>query len=430
MLSVSIIIPAWNESEHIADCLINATRQTMAAKEILVVDNRSTDDTVDIVRRFIAENPDAHVRLLEQDAEQGLIPTRNFGFDHATGDILGRVDSDSMLRPDWVEVVSGIFTEDKAAMGASGPVAYYDMPAAKFGSRADNAIRSKIYRADKGKTLLFGSNMAIRATAWDIVRHQVCRDKQDIMHEDIDLSLHLIGNGLKTVYSPRMVVGMSARRMDTSAKSFLAYMRRFHNTFNAHPEHTRAIKPEYFLTAMYPILHASYPAYQRYLKSHAIDPAERVWIGQQMKLASEDAIDSWTQYHDVLKPEGVEEPTDLGDDADGDTKESIAETDGTSVQKRARKSVESARKRVRQAEKRLAKAKAKERKVATKAAERIEVTSRKQEITAERRKAKRAVQLKKRVARKEHARLARARRDDRFARFGSKARSTFRRITR
>ena len=49
MLNVSIIIPAWNESERILDCLLNATRQTVMPYEVLVVDNRSTDDTCAIV---------------------------------------------------------------------------------------------------------------------------------------------------------------------------------------------------------------------------------------------------------------------------------------------------------------------------------------------------------------------------------------------
>ena len=45
MLNVSIIIPAWNEEERIADCLMNATRQTVAPHEVIVVNNRSTDRT-------------------------------------------------------------------------------------------------------------------------------------------------------------------------------------------------------------------------------------------------------------------------------------------------------------------------------------------------------------------------------------------------
>ena len=38
------------------------------------------------------------------------------------------------------------------------------------------------------------------------------------MHEDIDISLHLLGKDMKTVYCPRMIAGISARRMDTSLR--------------------------------------------------------------------------------------------------------------------------------------------------------------------------------------------------------------------
>ena len=151
MLNVSIIIPAWNEAERIRDCLLNATRQTIMPHEVLVVDNRSTDNTCAVVEQFIAEHPEAPVKLLHQNDEQGLIPTRNFGLNAATGDVLGRFDADCMIRPDWVEVVSGIFTEDPAAMGATGPVMYYDMPSRHFGLKGDNSLRKRIYRADGGQ---------------------------------------------------------------------------------------------------------------------------------------------------------------------------------------------------------------------------------------------------------------------------------------
>ena len=86
MLNVSIIIPAWNEAERIRDCLLNATRQTIMPHEVLVVDNRSTDNTCAVVEQFIAEHPEAPVKLLHQNDEQGLIPTRNFGLNAATGE--------------------------------------------------------------------------------------------------------------------------------------------------------------------------------------------------------------------------------------------------------------------------------------------------------------------------------------------------------
>ena len=231
MLNVSIIIPAWNEAERIRDCLLNATRQTIMPHEVLVVDNRSTDNTCAVVEQFIAEHPEAPVKLLHQNDEQGLIPTRNFGLNAATGDVLGRFD------------------------------------------------------ADGGQPLLFGSNMALRASAWHQIVNEVCRDKADVMHEDIDISLHLMGKDLKTVYSPRMIAAMSARRMDTSLSSFLSYMRRFKNTFDAHPQHTRTHKPEVLFTAMYPAMHMFYPVWQKVLNSADINPAEAAWINEQMELA-------------------------------------------------------------------------------------------------------------------------------------------------
>ncbi len=292
MLTVSIVIPAWNEEERIADCLQNATSQTVMPYEVIVVDNRSTDNTVMVVKQFIHEHPEAHVRLLHQNREQGLIPTRNWGLNHATGDVLGRVDADCMLKPDWVEVVSGIFTEDDDAMGATGPVVYYDMPGRRIGLKGDNRIRRNIYKADGGHYLLFGSNMALRATAWKAIAKEVCRDESDVMHEDVDVSLHLLGKGFETVYSPRMIVGMSARRIDTSLSSFRQYMKRFRNTFDAHPQHWRTEKPEHTLFALYPILRTFYPAYQKYLGLRDINPAERVWVREQMDMMQRDEDDA------------------------------------------------------------------------------------------------------------------------------------------
>ena len=173
-------------------------------------------------------------------------------------------------------------------MGATGPVTYYDMPAHKIALRGDDSVRRHTYRADGGQVLLFGSNMALRASAWKLIHDEVCLDKEDVMHEDIDISLHLLGRGLKTVYSGRMICGISARRMDTSFKSFRNYMRRFKNTFAAHPEHWRNHKSERTLYLMYPWLHAMFPIYRQYLESKDINPAVRIWFREQAKLARKE----------------------------------------------------------------------------------------------------------------------------------------------
>jgi cellulose synthase/poly-beta-1,6-N-acetylglucosamine synthase-like glycosyltransferase len=212
------------------------------AHEIIVVDNRSKLSTAEIVSQLQQEYPEAGIRLLSQDAEQGLIPTRNYGLDAATGDILGRIDADSLLEPDWVEEVSKAFA-DPAVQAATGPVVYYDMPMRRFGLKADDRVRRLMLKLARNQYhFLFGSNMALRRSAWEAVRGEVCRDENDEMHEDIDLSLHLAEHGLHIQYWPEMVSGMSARRLEDSPRDYRYYVTRFDRTYKAHNVRKIALK--------------------------------------------------------------------------------------------------------------------------------------------------------------------------------------------
>jgi glycosyltransferase involved in cell wall biosynthesis len=231
--SVSIVIPAYNEEATIGHCVLAAIAQTVPAHEIIVVDNRSTDGTAAAVAALQAAHPDAPIRYLRQDAEQGLIPTRNFGLDAATGDVLGRIDADSVLEPTWVEEVQRAFA-DPAIAAVTGPVIYYDMPLRRFGHKADDTLRRALNKVTREFHLLFGSNMALRASAWRTIRDEVCRDEADELHEDVDIAIHLHAHALTVGYSSGMVTGMSARRLDDSPREFYSYVMRFERTYKAH----------------------------------------------------------------------------------------------------------------------------------------------------------------------------------------------------
>ena len=241
-LRVSIVIPAYNEESVIRQCLIAAIYQSVPAHEIIVVDNLSKDRTADIVRQMQLEYPESPIILLSQDREQGLIPTRNFGLDCATGDILGRIDADSIVEPDWVEQVQKAFA-DPSVQAATGPVVYYDMPMRRFGLKADDKMRQLMLKLAKHQYhFLFGSNMALRASAWETIRAETCRDEKDEMHEDIDLSLHLADHELPVRYWPQMVSVMSARRLEDSPRDYRYYVTRFDRTYKAHNVKKMALK--------------------------------------------------------------------------------------------------------------------------------------------------------------------------------------------
>jgi glycosyltransferase involved in cell wall biosynthesis len=254
--SVSIVIPAYNEQDTIRACVLAALHQTVPASEIIVVDNRSTDGTADIVRGLQQAYPDAPIILFHQDEEQGLVPTRNFGLDRAQGDVLGRIDADSVIEPNWVEDVQRMFSDPEVAAG-TGPVIYYDMPLRRFGHKADDALRRSMIKLARQYRLLFGSNMAIRRTAWAEIRTDVCRDLADEFHEDIDISVHLHEHGLKVAYSSNMVAGMSARRIDDSPRQYYQYVTRFERTFKSHGVRNVGVRaPMLVFLAIYPPLRA------------------------------------------------------------------------------------------------------------------------------------------------------------------------------
>jgi len=252
--SVSIVIPAYNEEDTIKASVVAALHQTVPAHEIIVVDNKSTDGTAAVVHALQITYPDAPIVYLKQDALQGLIPTRNFGLDHATGDVIGRIDADSVLEPNWVEAVTMVF-EDAEVGASTGPVIYYDMPLRRFGHKADDALRRALVRVTKESHLLFGSNMALRRSAWELIRDEACLDPDDEFHEDIDLSLHLHAHDVKIAYSSDMVTGMSARRLDDSPREFYSYVMRFERTYDKHKVRSLTLRaPMAIFLSAYPAL--------------------------------------------------------------------------------------------------------------------------------------------------------------------------------
>ena len=272
--SVSIVIPAYNEEETIRACVVAALEQTVAAHEIIVVDNKSTDATAAIVHALQATYSGTPIIYLQQFELQGLIPTRNFGLNHASGDVIGRIDADSVLEPTWVQEVQRIFSEPDVA-AATGPVIYYDMPLRRFGAIADDALRRALVKVTSEFHLLFGSNMALRASAWREIRDDACLDPDDELHEDVDLSIHLNEHNLTVTYSSDMVAGMSARRLDDSPRQFYNYVMRFERTYDKHNVKSLTLRaPMAIFLSAYPALKAMRLGRNRWAAFQESQPAE------------------------------------------------------------------------------------------------------------------------------------------------------------
>jgi len=95
---VSILIPAYNAQEWIADTLRSAIGQTYERTEIIVIDDGSTDQTLALARRFESEG----IRVITQ-RNQGASAARNKAFSLSKGDYIQWLDADDLLAPDKIE---------------------------------------------------------------------------------------------------------------------------------------------------------------------------------------------------------------------------------------------------------------------------------------------------------------------------------------
>jgi glycosyltransferase involved in cell wall biosynthesis len=203
MAVLSVVIPALNDADMLARCLGALAAQTRTADEIVVVDNGSTDDTAAVARAGGA-------RVVEE-LRRGIPAATAAGFDAATGTIIARLDADSVPPPDWLEKIEARLAAEPRLAALTGPGEFYG--AARAVRRAGEVLYIGGYFWSMGWLLghppLFGSNFAIRASAWARIRETSHRDVREL-HDDLDLSFQFQPD-MPIVYQSDLRVGVSAR---------------------------------------------------------------------------------------------------------------------------------------------------------------------------------------------------------------------------
>lgn len=96
---VSVVIPAFNREYIIKDCIESVLKQTHQNIEVIVVDDCSSDHTVDVVRSI----EDPRVRCIQLSKNSGACYARNIGAEQANGQYIAFQDSDDMWLPTKLE---------------------------------------------------------------------------------------------------------------------------------------------------------------------------------------------------------------------------------------------------------------------------------------------------------------------------------------
>lgn len=225
-LTISIIIPAYNEERHIRACLEAIANQTIKPDEVIVVDNNSTDKTAEITQSY------PFVTILHEK-RQGVVFARNRGFNAARSRLIGRIDADTIVPPDWVARIREFYTKSSHVSSVlSGGCYFYNIRLPRFTGWWQGQIAFRVNRLLLGHYIVFGSNMVVPSKVWHDVRAKVCHDIA--IHEDLDLAIHMHRLGYRITYQETLKVGIKMRRVRSERHELWENMMLWPHTLRTH----------------------------------------------------------------------------------------------------------------------------------------------------------------------------------------------------
>jgi len=111
---VSIVTPAYNAHRFIGECIESVIAQSYQNWELIIIDDGSTDETVDIIQQYV--NRDYRIILFSNEINIGASKSRNIAIKEAKGDYIAFLDSDDIWLPKKLEIQMELMDRESIAM--------------------------------------------------------------------------------------------------------------------------------------------------------------------------------------------------------------------------------------------------------------------------------------------------------------------------
>ncbi|MGB8493872.1 MAG: glycosyltransferase family 2 protein [Candidatus Acidiferrum sp.] len=223
MTSVTVYIPAYNVAKFLARAIESLRAQTYGADEIIVIDDGSQDETVEIARRF------PQVKVIRHDANRGLGAARNTAVRTARNEFVASLDADCVAEPEWLAALVAALADPKVA-GVGGKLTEgVQVNLADRWRRAhmpqewgDSFVRNPKFLF--GCNSLFRKSLVLEAGGYD--------ERMRTNGEDTDLSARLRARGWDLLYTP--VARATHLRHDSAGSILDTYWRWWRFGVNAY----------------------------------------------------------------------------------------------------------------------------------------------------------------------------------------------------
>ena len=209
---VSIITPVYNASKYIIETLESVRGQTYRDWELIIVDDGSSDSSVEIVQEFMSGHPGIAKLLFHPDKEnRGTSASRNLGLRHASGEFICFLDADDVWNPNFLDFYIQVFNRHPEISMAYGPALLWHMnrdrsrdKVQRLGIRGDRIVDSqallKLFLTGDGDTpspsgVMMSHKILSEVEGWE----ELFRD----MHDDQVLYSKLLSRGIAVYVTDR-----------------------------------------------------------------------------------------------------------------------------------------------------------------------------------------------------------------------------------
>ena len=187
MPRVSVIMPAYNSEKTISEAISSVLGQTFADFELIIVNDCSTDGTIEIINGFAESDP--RIIVINNDENSGVSYSRNAAIAAARGEWIAFLDSDDMWREDKLASQLRLMENNPESDICYTASAFVDADGKPYGyilTAQERTYHSTLIR----KNLLSCSSVMIRASVMKGIKMP-----SDKMHEDYFTWLTVLKNG-------------------------------------------------------------------------------------------------------------------------------------------------------------------------------------------------------------------------------------------
>lgn len=184
---VSIIMPAYNCEKYVAQAINSVVDQVYKKWELLVLDDGSKDNTLQIIEKF-SQN-DSRIKVLTNGKNIGVSATRNRGIDIASGDWIAFLDSDDMWKPEKLAKQFEIVEKESAEFLFTGS-SYINEEGKPFKGIFE-VPEEVTYKKLRNQNVISCSSVLLKKKYFENIKME-----KDDMHEDYAVWLRILKLGV------------------------------------------------------------------------------------------------------------------------------------------------------------------------------------------------------------------------------------------